>query len=180
MVSQKVDSAFEKVKSTNSQKLYSLVEGQTAIVELVPDGSKVKKGQRVCLLDTSMLEDQLFNQQIATTTAAANFEIQLTRETAEIAVVEYADGNFNMEIMEIEGNIKIAAAELALAEDRLAALKAAAAQPKLETKIVEVALLRARFALEKCKAGKRSCLSTRKERKSRNCNRRSRKPVPTS
>ena len=43
----------------------------------------------------------------------------LTREVAEIAVVEYADGVFQNELLEIMGDIKIAEAELALAEDEL-------------------------------------------------------------
>ena len=71
-VSQKLESPAEKVKSTNSQKFYSLVEGQTTIMELVSDGSTVKKGQVICTLDSSMLKDQLVNQQIATRSAEAN------------------------------------------------------------------------------------------------------------
>ena len=136
MVSQKLDSAFEKVKRTNSQKLYSLVEGQTAIVELVPDGSKVKKGQRRLLARHVDVGRSIVQSTDCHDNRGSELrKCQTHARLAEIAVVEYADGNFNMEIMEIEGNIKIAAAELALAEDRLAALKAAAAnlswRPKL-------------------------------------------------
>ena len=63
-IGRKLESPVEKSKSTKSQKLYSLVEGQTTIMELVPDGSTVKKGQVVCSLDSAMLRDQLTNQQI--------------------------------------------------------------------------------------------------------------------
>ena len=88
-------------------------------MDLVPDGSTVKKGQVICTLDSSMLWDQLVNQQIATKSADANHEnAKLTREIAEIAVVEYVEGIFEIQFMENEGNIKIAEAELALAEGR--------------------------------------------------------------
>jgi HlyD family secretion protein len=151
-IAQKSDSPAEKVQSPNSHKFYSLVEGQVNIIYLVADGSTVKKGQVVCELDSAMLKDQLVNQRIATKSADANHEnAKLTREVAEIAVVEYVEGIFKTQFMESEGNIKIAEAELVVAEDQLNA------EPKqkgseLVTKRAKLAVLRARFALEKAQS----------------------------
>jgi HlyD family secretion protein len=166
-IGQKLDSPVEKVKSTDSQKFYSMVEGQATIMELVPDGSTVKKGQVVCSLDSAMLKDQLVNQQIATRSAAANYEnAKLTREIAEIAVVEYEEGIFKTRFMETEGNIKIADAELALAEDQLNA-EAKEKQPELVIKSAKLATLRARFALEKAQTRKKLLVDYTKVKKTK-------------
>ena len=44
---------------------YCLIEGQTTIIQLLPEGSAVKKGQVVCQLDSAALKDQLINQKIS-------------------------------------------------------------------------------------------------------------------
>jgi HlyD family secretion protein len=164
-IAQKSDSPAKKVQSPNSQKFHSLVEGQVTIIELVPDGSAVKKGQVVCELDSAMLKDQLVNQQIATKSAATNYEnAQLTREIAEIAVVEYAEGIFKMQILETEGNIKIAEAEMALAEDQLNA-EAKEKGSELVIKSAKLAVLRARFALEKAQSRKKLLVDYTKGKK---------------
>jgi HlyD family secretion protein len=168
-VSQKLESPAEKVKSTNSQKFYSLVEGQTTIVDLVPDGSTVKKGQVICTLDSSMLKDQLVNQQIATTSAAANYEkSKLAREVAEIAVVEYLEGIFQTQFFEAEGNIQIAQAELALAEGRLNAVKKAKEKGTEHVlKSAQLTALRARFSLEKAQSRKKLLVDYTKPKKTK-------------
>jgi HlyD family secretion protein len=156
----------KKRKTADSERVYSLVQGQATIIMLVPDGSTVKKGQVVCTLDWAMLRDQLVNQQITTKSAAADYEnTKLTREVAEIAVVEYAEGRFKNQIAETEGNIKIAEAELAFAEDTLVAVRPNDAAPKLETKRATLAVLRARFALEKAQGRKKVLLDYTKHKK---------------
>jgi HlyD family secretion protein len=168
-ISQKLESPVEKVKSTNSQKFYSLVEGQTTIMDLVPDGSTVKKGQVICTLDSSMLKDQLVNQQIATQSADANHEnAKLTREIAEIAVVEYVEGIFQFQFMETEGNIRIAEAELALANNRLNAVKKAKDKgPEHVIKGAELAVLRARFSQEKAQSRRKLLVDYTKPKKTK-------------
>jgi HlyD family secretion protein len=165
-IAQKSDSPAEKVQSPNSQKFYSLVEGQANIIYLVADGSTVKKGQVVCELDSSMLKDELVKQQITTKTAAANYEnVKLARENTELAVVEYVEGIANIQLMEAQGNIKIAEAELALAEDTLEAVRPNDVGPKLETKRAALARLRARYALEIAQGRKKVLLDYTKHKR---------------
>jgi HlyD family secretion protein len=148
----------ENVRAEPSEKSYSYnsVQGQTTVISFVPDRSLVKKGDVVCELDSAVFRDQLVNQKIAFLSALANYEnARLDRETAEIAVVEYADGIYQIQLQESEGDIKIAEAELALAQDYLAALKSNHVTGPIEIKRAELAELRARFALEKAQSRKR-------------------------
>jgi HlyD family secretion protein len=163
---QKSAKSIEKAKTADSGKVYSLVQGQTTIVMVVPDGSTVKKGQVVCELDSSMLKDELVKQQITTKTAAANHEnVKLARENTELAVVEYVEGISNIQLMEAQGNIKIAEAELALAEDTLEAVRPNDVGPKLETKRAALARLRARYALEIAQGRKKVLLDYTKHKR---------------
>ena len=51
---------------------------------------------------------------------AANHEnAKLTREVAEIAVVEYVEGIFKQDLATVEGEIKLAESDLSRSEDRL-------------------------------------------------------------
>ena len=148
----------ENVMAEPSEKSYSYnsVQGQTTVISFVPDRSLVKKGDVVCELDSAVFRDQLVNQKIALLSALANYEIaKLDRETAEIAVVEYRDGIYQIQLQETEGDIKIAEAELALAQDYLAALKSNHVTGPIEIKRAELAELRARFALEKAQSRKK-------------------------
>ncbi len=64
--------------------------------------------------------DQLTNQRITTQSAEAAFEnAKLTREVAEIAVVEYEEGVYPQDVQTIQGEIKMAEAELKNTEVRL-------------------------------------------------------------
>ena len=81
-----------------------MIEGQTTIIQLLPEGSAVKKGQVVCELDSATLKDQLVNQWITVKSAEASYEnAKLAREVAEIAVVEYAEGIYKQELKVAEG-----------------------------------------------------------------------------
>src|SRR5262249_48031591 len=92
----------------------------TTIIFIVPEGTRVKKGDRVCELDSASLRDQLVNQRITTKSAEANFQnAKLTREVAEIAVVEYEEGIYKQDLATVEGEIKLAESDLARSEDRL-------------------------------------------------------------
>src|SRR5262249_41283539 len=64
--------------------------------------------------------DQLTNQLITTQQAEASFlNAKLTREVAEIAVIEYVQGTFLQEKQTAEGEIKLADSDLYRAGDRL-------------------------------------------------------------
>jgi RND family efflux transporter MFP subunit len=108
------------LESTNNLEAKSEVEGQTTIISILPEGTKVVKDQLVCELDSAALKDNLANQQIATERADADYKnAQKTREVAEINVEEYIKGIYPQEEKTILGEIKLAQSELARSEDRL-------------------------------------------------------------
>ena len=109
------------LESSKNQDVYCKVEGTgTTIISIVPEGKSVKKGELVCELDSAALKDQLTNQVITTKGAEAAYQnAKLTREVAEIGVIEYLEGIYKQDHATAEGEIKLAEADLKRAEDRL-------------------------------------------------------------
>ena len=108
------------LESSKNDDVSCQVEGQTTIIMILPEGTRVKKGELVCELDSAALRDSLTNQQIATQGADAAYQqAKLTREVAEIAVKEYVEGVYLQERATIKGEIKLAESDLARAEDRV-------------------------------------------------------------
>jgi HlyD family secretion protein len=108
------------LESSNSQIVYCRVEGQATILTIVPEGTRVKKGEIVCTLDSSTLEDNLKNQIISTSQAEAALKnASLSREVAEIAIQEYEKGLFEQDMMTYETDVMKARANLDRANDRL-------------------------------------------------------------
>ncbi len=108
------------LESSSNMDVYCMVEGQTTIINIKPEGTRVKKGDVVCELDSASLKDQLVNQRITTESAKANYQnAKLTREVAEIAVTEYTEGIFKQELESIQGEIKLAESDMTRSEDRL-------------------------------------------------------------
>ena len=100
----------------------------TTIISLVPEGTRVKKGDLVGELDSASLRDQLINQRIATRVAQANYQnARLERETAEIAVKEYQEGIYPSDRAAIQGEIKLAESAMAKARARLERLRSSRA-----------------------------------------------------
>jgi len=96
------------------------VEGQTTIIEIKDEGTRVAKGDLVCELDSATLRDNLTNQVITTERAKADFENAVkTFEVAEINVQEYKEGVYPQELKTIQGEIKLAESEQTRAEDRV-------------------------------------------------------------
>ncbi len=108
------------LESSKNQDVMSQVEGSTTIITILAEGTKVKKGDLVCELDSASLRDSLTNQKIATQGAEASFQnAKLTREVAEIAVKEYEEGIFLQDKATCEGEIKLAQSDLARSADRV-------------------------------------------------------------
>jgi HlyD family secretion protein len=147
------------LESSKNEDAYCLVEGQTTIIMIKPEGTPVKKGELVCQLDSASLNDQLVNQQITTKSAEANHEnAKLTREVAEIAVVEYVEGIFVQDFATVEGEIKLAESDLSRSEDRLdwAQRMYNKGYVSMATKVSEeLTLKKARFALEQAQSKKK-------------------------
>src|SRR5208337_3901199 len=108
------------LESSKNQEVLCQVEGSTTIISILPEGTKVKKGDLVCDLDSASLNDSLTNQKIATQGAEASFQnAKLTREVAQIAVKEYEEGIFLQDKATCEGEIKLAESDLARSSDRV-------------------------------------------------------------
>ena len=108
------------LESSKNEDAYCNVEGTTTIITIKPEGTRVKKGETVCQLDSAALNDQLTNQRITTKSASASWtNATLTREVAEIAVVEYEEGVYKQDFATVRGEIKLAESDLSRAEDRL-------------------------------------------------------------
>jgi HlyD family secretion protein len=172
IVRQQTGTPGKGARIRDSEKIFSSIQDQTTIIKLVRVGSRVKKGDIVCELDSARLKDQLVNQRVTSNGAESKYETsKADREVAEIAVVEYNEGTFKSQAVERVGDVKIAEAELALAEDELdAALKIAKAKMStvnLEQKRAKLALLRARWTLEKAQSRRKTLFDFTKGKKTK-------------
>ncbi len=94
------------VEAARTEDVYANVEGGTTIIKIVPEGTRVKKGEVIVELDSAALKDQLVNQRIRTKSAEANFlNAKLAREVAQIALGEYTDGIFKHEVEDLKTQI---------------------------------------------------------------------------
>ncbi len=101
------------LESAKNQDMFSNVKGTTTIIMLKPEGTRVKKGEVVCELDSASLRDQLVNAQIVIMNAEVDYQnARVARELAESAVAEFVDGTFKQELDSVK-------AELALAESAI-------------------------------------------------------------
>jgi HlyD family secretion protein len=130
-------------------------------MSILPANVKVKKGQFVCELDPVRFKDRLANQKITTQSAEANFRnTSLTREVAEIAVVEYTEGIFKQDMKTVLDEIKMATSDLARVIDRVDwanRMYAKGYVTKAQATSEEIALQKAFTALEQA-ISKRSVL----------------------
>ena len=114
------------VEPARSAQANCEVAGQTTILSILPEGTRVTKGQLVCELDSAALEDALINQRITTQQAEARHKnAELSLEVAKIKIIEYLEGTYRMERATIEGEAALAEASLHRAEDRLKRLRRA-------------------------------------------------------
>ena len=101
------------LESSHNEDVVCEVEGQTTIITILPEGTRVTKGQLVCELDSATLSDNLTNQRITTQGAEASYQnAKLTREVAEIAVNEYREGIYKQEMQTALGEIALAESDL--------------------------------------------------------------------
>jgi RNA polymerase sigma factor (sigma-70 family) len=105
--------------AVNEQDLYSNVEGLSAIMNIKPEGSAVKQGELVCVLDSAALRDSLVTQAIATQRAQVAYaNAKLVREAAEIALIEYTQGIAPLELNAVSTDIELAQKGMLLGEAR--------------------------------------------------------------
>jgi RNA polymerase sigma factor (sigma-70 family) len=108
------------LETSKRADVLSQIERPVTIVSILPEGTKVKKGDLVAELDSAALRDQLTNQRITTQSAQANYQnARLNREVAEIAVKEYEEGIYLADRATIQGEIKLAESASQKAKARL-------------------------------------------------------------
>jgi HlyD family secretion protein len=105
---------------------YSMVEGQTSIIMIKPEGTQVKRGEIVCQLDSASLRDQLTNQRITVKSAEASYQnAKIAREVAELAVTEYVEGIYKADLKSLTDAVTAADSAIQKADARLARTRTA-------------------------------------------------------
>jgi HlyD family secretion protein len=95
--------------------------GASTIIELIPDGSNVKEGDVLCLLDASAYNDLVVRQEIVVGQAQASLDqAALTLEVAKIGSEAYHRGEKIQTQMQYDGQIALAESDLSRQIDRLA------------------------------------------------------------
>ena len=108
------------VESSKNQDEYCKIEGGTTIISILPEGTRVKKGEIVCQLDSAALKDQLFNAQIVIKNAQVDYQnATAAREVAESAVTEFIEGTFKHELDSVKSEVALAFSAIRQAERRL-------------------------------------------------------------
>jgi hypothetical protein len=149
-------------------EVFNPVEGRTTVTSSRPEGAKVEKGEIVCELDPGALQDRLTSQEIVVRGALADVQAsRLAREAAVMALTEYKEGRFIVEMAETERTIKRAESRLAQAEDRLdwARRMFEKGYVSMAEKVAEeLALKESRFALEQAQSQRKLLVDYTKNR----------------
>lgn len=97
------------LEAKNSARMVNELEGRTTILFLAEEGTYVEKGQLVCELDVSNLEDRLVTQEISVKKSEASFtkareqyDIQEIQNTSDIAAAELAKKLADMDLEKFE------------------------------------------------------------------------------
>jgi len=125
------------LSAKNSVKVINELEGQVQILKLVAEGTPVKKGDLLVVLDTSSLEDRenagdisVQNAQAALTNARQNLEIQISQNVSDLAKAaqtlqfahdderKYLEGDWPMQLAAAGETILLAKERLSQAEGR--------------------------------------------------------------
>jgi HlyD family secretion protein len=97
------------------------VGGASTILEIIPNGSMVKKGDVLCTLDASEYEDVADAQELRVLQHQAEaIQTDLALQSAEIALKEYSEGLLPQDLVGMRVRMALAASEMQSASDRLA------------------------------------------------------------
>lgn len=126
------------IKARDQVIIKSEVEGQTSILSLVAEGSRVKKGDLLVELDASKLMDEKIDQQIRVQNADAAFvgarenmavvenqaesdvdKAHLTYDFSKEDLNKYLEGEYPNQLKEMESRLTLAKEEVTRAEEKL-------------------------------------------------------------
>ena len=127
-----------EIKPSEQIKIKSEVEGRTTILSIVPEGTRVKKGDLLVELDTSSLEESRVNQEITVQNAEAayieareNLEVVRNQSKADVELAElkfqfakedldkYENGEYPNTLDDQTGAVTLAEEELERARDTM-------------------------------------------------------------
>ena len=116
----------------------SEVEGRTAILWLIPEGTDVKKGDLLVELDASRLQDEKTQQEITVLNAEASYirarenqavtksqgesdvaEAELARKFAKLDLKKYIEGEYPQQVQQAEADITLAEEDFERLKDTL-------------------------------------------------------------
>jgi multidrug efflux pump subunit AcrA (membrane-fusion protein) len=113
------------VGPTDGVDMYVRVEGESKVQMILPEGTRVTRGQLVCELDSSALQNNLKNQRIATLGAEAAYQqARLTHEVAQQALASQEKGLGPQQRTSLAGELALRQSELRDAEFRRDQLQA--------------------------------------------------------
>jgi multidrug resistance efflux pump len=98
-------------------RAFNRVEGRAQVISVKAEGSRVKKGEIVCELDSAHISGLLGSQELVVQAAAAERDgAGLARVAAEIAVAEYLEGSYPAEVSRLQAEVAERDAGVRLAE----------------------------------------------------------------
>ena len=120
----------------------------TVILEIVPEGTWVDRGDFICKLDDSELQNQLLKEQIVVNDAEMKFiQSEADLENAKLALNEYESGTYLQEVKQHESDVFVSRENLRRSEEFLDFSVKLAARDYIS----EVQLEADRFAVEKAR-----------------------------
>lgn len=112
-----------EIQSSENVEIRCEVEarnGQVTVIEVVPEGTRVKEGDFLVQLDSTSFDKELETQKIAVTTAeTAVIQAEADLEVAKEAKNEYVEGTFKQTMLEIENEIADALSAIETAKQEL-------------------------------------------------------------
>ena len=142
-----------EIESSSNNEVKCEVKGRggsgTPILSVIPEGTMVKKGDTLCQLDSSALEQEAKNQRIVVSSAeSAVISSEAAVNKAVIARQEYLDGTFLTERQKIVSEIAVAQQSLRKAELSLESAERLAAKGTLKPLQIEAE----QFSVENAKS----------------------------
>ncbi len=117
------------------QRIYA--GGSSVLLQIIPEGTVVKKGDVLAVLDSSDYEELLRVQRINLQRAEADkLQADLDHEIARLALAEYRDGTLKEQEEDFRRRVALARADLNQARDRLAWSRSMKAKGYVSTSVV--------------------------------------------
>ncbi len=113
-----IECELENLRYSNEGR--SISAGSPEILEVIPEGTTVRRDDVLCRLDSSGYEELVIQQEIKLRQAKNDHDkAELDVKSAELALGEYRDGTLPQQLQAIEGQIVMARADLTRQGDRL-------------------------------------------------------------